>query len=227
MLVLTDPKRILEYLRGRASDRKLRLFACACCRRVEHLLTDERSRRAVDVAERYADGQAGEAEQTAAYREAFAVLHGTIRPPLRGREERVAGLAVGAAADVVAGSELGAAFAPTAGPRRAIGWTAMISAAERAAQCDLLRDVFGDPDWPPSIDPAWRAWQGGIVVALARAAYEERSLPAGTLDSARLAVLADALDEAGCADPALLGHLRGAGPHVRGCFAVDAILEQK
>jgi hypothetical protein len=38
------------------------------------------------------------------------------------------------------------------------------------------------------------------------------------------AVLADMLEEAGCSDPQLLGHLRSPGPHVRGCFAVDALL---
>jgi hypothetical protein len=62
------------------------------------------------------------------------------------------------------------------------------------------------------------------VVALAQAAYEQRELPAGTLDMARLAVLADALEDAGCTDADLLSHLRGPGPHVRGCWAVDLIL---
>jgi hypothetical protein len=62
------------------------------------------------------------------------------------------------------------------------------------------------------------------VTALARAAYEERSLPAGTLDALCLAALSDALEEAGCDDPAVLGHLRGPGPHVRGCHVLDALL---
>jgi hypothetical protein len=44
------------------------------------------------------------------------------------------------------------------------------------------------------------------------------------VDVARLAILADMLEEAGCADAELLGHLRGPGPHVRGCGAVDALL---
>ncbi len=52
-----DPEKLIRFLRGRASDRKLRLFACACCRRVWHLLNDEDIRQAVEVAERYADGE--------------------------------------------------------------------------------------------------------------------------------------------------------------------------
>jgi hypothetical protein len=55
-------------------------------------------------------------------------------------------------------------------------------------------------------------------------AYEERQLPEGTLDSARLAVLADTLEDAGCTHAELLGHLRGPGPHVRGCWAVDLVM---
>jgi hypothetical protein len=53
--------------------------------------------------------------------------------------------------------------------------------------------------------------------------YEERELPSGHLDAARLAVLAGVLEEAGATDPRLLGHLRSPGPHVRGCFALDAL----
>jgi hypothetical protein len=61
-------------------------------------------------------------------------------------------------------------------------------------------------------------------VKLAQAVYDERELPSGHLDAARLAVLADMLEEAGCADAHLLGHLRSAGPHVRGCWAVDVLI---
>ena len=64
------------------------------------------------------------------------------------------------------------------------------------------------------------------MVALAQAAYDERELPAGTLDTTRLAVLADALEEAGCVQADILGHLRGPGPHVRGCWAVDLLLRK-
>jgi hypothetical protein len=88
-----------------------------------------------------------------------------------------------------------------------------------AAAC--LRDLFGPlPFRPVTLD----AWLTPDVAAVARAAYEERSLPAGALDPARLAVLADALEEIGCDNSEVLAHLRGPGPHVRGCWAVDLTL---
>jgi hypothetical protein len=62
------------------------------------------------------------------------------------------------------------------------------------------------------------------VVALAQVIYDERSLPAGTLDNARLAALAGALADAGCTNAGILGHCRSEGPHVRGCWVVDLVL---
>src|ERR1022692_1843024 len=66
-LTCTDPNTLLAYLRGQVSDRKLRLFACACCRRIWHLLDDERCRTAAEVAERYAEGHSTRLELVAAY----------------------------------------------------------------------------------------------------------------------------------------------------------------
>jgi len=62
----SEPLPMLEFVRGQASQRKLRLFACACCRRIGDLLQKSDSRNAVDIAERYADGQATEEERAAA-----------------------------------------------------------------------------------------------------------------------------------------------------------------
>jgi hypothetical protein len=70
-------------------------------------------------------------------------------------------------------------------------------------------------------------WLTATVQALAQAAYNERSLPVGTLDLSRLAVLGDALEEAGCGDDTLLTHLRSPGPHVRGCWALDLVLAKE
>jgi len=86
--------------------------------------------------------------------------------------------------------------------------------SERAAQAILLRDIFGNPFHPVAFDPAWRT---EAVVGLARGAYEDRAFD-------RLPVLADALEDAGCADAAVLAHCRGPGPHVRGCWVVDLVL---
>jgi hypothetical protein len=87
-------------------------------------------------------------------------------------------------------------------------------------QAGLLRDLFGNPFRRPAFK---RRWRTPDVASLTLAAYEERLLPSGELDPLRLAVLADALEEAG-ASGEMAGHLRSAGPHVRGCWALDLIL---
>jgi hypothetical protein len=92
-----------------------------------------------------------------------------------------------------------------------------VAAEEREAQCILLRDIFGNPFRPVTIDPSWLTWNGSTVVKLADAIYEDRAFD-------RLPVLADALEEAGCSDQAILDHCRGPGPHVRGCWVVDLML---
>ncbi len=96
-----------------------------------------------------------------------------------------------------------------------------VNTAEEAAQATLLRCIFGNPFHPlPAIDPALQAWNGGTVVKLAQAIYDDRAFD-------RLPILADALEEAGCDNKAILDHYRGPGPHVRGCWVVDLILGKK
>jgi hypothetical protein len=110
------------------------------------------------------------------------------------------------------------------GVGRAGGDWAAARRAEEAAQAALARDLFGNPFRPLRLSPSLLT---PTVVSLARAPYEERILPLGHLDPMRLAVLADALEEVGCADEGILGHLRSAGPHVRGCFVVDAVMSRE
>jgi hypothetical protein len=93
-------------------------------------------------------------------------------------------------------------------------------AVERRLQCGFVRDIF-NPFRPVTIDPTWLT---PTTVALAEAAYDNRTLPAGTLEPERLAVLADALEEVGCTNADLLNHLRQPGVHVRGCWAVGLLL---
>ncbi len=87
----------------------------------------------------------------------------------------------------------------------------------------LFRDILGNPFASASVDSSWLSWHNGTIQRLAQAIYEDRELPSGHLDIKRLAVLADALEDAGCADQVILGHLRSAGRHVRGCFVIDAL----
>jgi hypothetical protein len=78
-LVTTDPQKMLAHLYRRVGNRKLRLFACACSRQVWGLLTNALSRRAVEVAERYADGEGGVVNLRAASEEAWG-LSGSFDP---------------------------------------------------------------------------------------------------------------------------------------------------
>jgi hypothetical protein len=96
---------------------------------------------------------------------------------------------------------------------------------EREVQGSLLRDIFGSPFRPrPVVAPCVLTWRDGLIVRIAEGVYEHRVLPSGHFDEGRVAVLADALEDAGCQDAEILGHLRGPGPHVRGCYIVDLIL---
>ncbi|MDB5310208.1 MAG: hypothetical protein JWO38_4410 [Gemmataceae bacterium] len=212
-LAATEPAPMLEYLRGKASDRKLRLFAVACCRRIWHLLRHDWSKEAVDVAEMNEDGlvdalvvegRADQAEQAigrvalrsqvdeyAATAAAWAVA---FDPDRRCRAFEPAAVAAGMAA----------------GPG---DWT-LGRDREFTRQCGVLRCLFGNPFRPVVLA---RSWLTPTVVSLAEVIYEGRAFD-------RLPILADALQDAGCDNEDVLGHCRGPGPHARGCFVVDLLL---
>jgi hypothetical protein len=199
-----------------ANVRKAHLFACACVRRIWHLLKDERLRLAVEMGEKLADGAmtAGDVDT------AWCAWVEEDPAFFSGDEAEVAALA---ATGVSArwwfddAQKHAASAAIGVDPR---GLDDRV-AAELAAQVQLLRCVVGNPFRPSPLDPASLT---PTVTALAQAAYAERELPSGHLDAVRLVVLADALEEGGCTDTDLLGHLRDRGPHVRGCWAVDCCL---
>jgi len=202
----TEPESMLKLLRGKVSERKLRLFACACCRRLWRLLEDQRSRDAVMVGERYADEGATADEFSAARRGAIAAAHAVHVPPgsRSGRRLQVAAYIVGWATSD--------------------GWDALKGTGKlvhRELQARLIRCIFGNPFRPVVLDVAWRT---PTVVALATAAYDNRILLANSLSPDHLAVLSDALEDAGCDNDDILSHLRGPGPHVRGCWVIDLLL---
>jgi hypothetical protein len=214
-LACTDPQPMLGFLQGKASDRKLRLFAVACCRRIWNKLTLKPVRQAVETAEHYADGAVTDEELNQAHRKGIVAFTGTLYRNVT----KMAGNAAWAIKMRSMGLAVNTAHAP---PFQIELFDELGKDEFLKAFCPaLLRDIIGNPCRPVALDPAWRT---ATVTALAIAAYEERIMPAGTLDSQRLAILADALEDAGCTDEQILTHLRGPRPHVRGCWALDLLL---
>jgi hypothetical protein len=224
-LACIDPMPMLEFLRDKASERKLRLFACACVRRSWSHLTDERSKRTLGVAEREADGSGSMEALRLAEREAKAAIP-SLSLGFRPSEQAAA-----AGAMAVVNVEASKAA------RLACGWARNVSLALEyekepgdpsilkekvfadwgAEAVALLRCSFGNPFRPVTLDPAWQTPE---VVALAQAVYDLRAFD-------RLPILADALEDAGCKDIDILNHCRQTGEHVRDCWVVDLLLDKK
>jgi hypothetical protein len=199
----TDPDVLAQAARNRLTGRKRRLFGCACCRLAWDHLPDPRSRFAVEVAERLADGLASPEEVVQARETAWAAASDhRFTPPY-------------AAWDLLTQTPT-----PSHIIASILGWHRRGRNPQEAARISaLFRDIVANPFRPPPapLPPFVLACSDGTVVNLARGIYEERAFD-------RLPILADALEEAGCADPALLAHCRSPGPHVNGCWAVDLLL---
>jgi hypothetical protein len=220
-----DPEPMLEFIHGKASERKLRLFACGCCRRVERLLKADVARKALDAAERYADGRIRDGTAQSWHRRTVAAQCSTGYSMGSIPEF----LAYGAVAwSVSVSGKPQAYFAASRGtaeaaatainrPLKSRAWWRAFR-AELSALSALLRDIVGNPfRTPPAIDPGCLQWQGGTVRRMASAIYDGRRF-------AELPILADALEDAGCDHADILSHCRGGGEHARGCFVVDALL---
>jgi hypothetical protein len=220
------------------STRQARLFSVAYCRRVWRLLDSPADRRAVEVAEEVAEKKKRLTDLRAGHEATSITDLGPDPSPVvagggwssvsspewdfcywlwvsPGRR-RVCCVARWASTPTPWGSPDSTANDARVLLSHRIGLEA--AKAEEPAQCGLLRDIVGPPA-RPVIQGAWLSRNGGAVRGLAEASYEERSFD-------RLPTLADALQDAGCRDEALLGHLRGPGPHVKGCWAVDLILSK-
>jgi hypothetical protein len=240
-LACTEPQPMLEFLRGKASDRKLRLFAVACCWRIWNSLKHELFRDAVRKAEQFADGLIPVKAILRAREEAltvFVTLHspedlapaaaisavGIPEPKKSAFEQVLDSLGDNDwwqdefdkgdphAPAVVTARNAACVVAAAAGET----WleTSSVRTAEAQQQASILRDLFGNPFRPVAFDPAWRTPN---VFAVAQSIYAERRF-------ADLPILADALEEAGCASAEVLAHCRAGGEHVKGCWAVDLVL---
>jgi hypothetical protein len=222
-LACTDPTPMLQFLRGKTSDRKMRLFACACVRRIWHLLTDDRNKEALDVTEAYAEGLVPKRHFKRARRRTFQVR--AEQPNLIGPDYwwgrayamgATDALTIGpyeSALDAAQHAAMALAYGDNERSRQDEPFQTFFK-AERSVQASLVHDIFGNPFRPVTVDPVCLTPQ---VIALAQEVYDDRAFN-------RLPDLADALENAGCDNAEILAHCRGSGAHVRGCWAVDLVL---
>jgi hypothetical protein len=220
-LTCTDPQPMLMFLRGNSTDRKGCFFEAACCRRIWHLLRDDRTRAAIEALERYADDATLFLEMVELtdqvdavcnchnsrtykrFQEAdWAVLWATMQP--REDDQSVPTHAASAMAYYCAKNP------------RSKAWNTAWD-VERLAQAALLREIIGNPFRPITINPSWLT---STVLALASGIYGEKAFD-------RMPILADALQDAGCDSEDILTHCRQPGEHVRGCWCVDLLLNKQ
>jgi hypothetical protein len=269
LLHCPEPELMLDMLRRNVSDRRLRLFAVACCRRIWHLVRDERSRRAVDVAEAFADDTATDeqlltAAESAgrAVREAFVLTGESSYHPAWSRPTHEYAHFAACEAALLTTWPYGLTLTVPDGVVEAIrhygGYASAVQASFAAAKavahvshagaqaveaCDsaeahhLRIDIFAALSsertrqlgiWKDLVGPETGylvsheerlRWEHRLIPKLAVAIYEDETFE-------HLPILADALEEAGCSDEEILGHLRGPEPHVRGCWVVDLLLDK-
>lgn len=197
--------------RRKAGRRKLRLFVCACARRVWALIPAEH-REAIELGELLSDGE-NVAKRVAALK-------------ATDREGRLSQRHAAAAALACVGTNIWhAAVTGADAAAMASAWARQESKedmktyrrdkeAEEREQAALLREIVPNPFRAAKLD---RNWLTSDVVALARGIYKEQAFDG-------LPMLADALQDANCDDEDVLGHCRSDGQHVRGCWVVDRVL---
>jgi hypothetical protein len=209
-LAATDPVPMLRFFEGKGSERQLRLFAVACCQHVWPLLDHPPCLPAVDVAARYADGEAARDELAAARRtvdEAFSIKDSYLQSKI---------------ALAVCGEPLWVIPAISGIEQLLTRQYAAHRKSQRAKMgpvptpryTALFRDIFGNLFRPVTFSNEWRT---DTAILLARQMYESR-------DFGAMPILADALQDAGCEEAGILDHCRGPGPHVRGCWVIDLVL---
>jgi hypothetical protein len=211
----TDPVAMLTCTRTLATDRKLRLFAIAWAQRCYRHMEDERSRIAVDVARDFVEGRASKADLTAAFRDANELCEELWRDgPAAGRASRSGRSNRGAQQSITAAVSARTAADPAWNYRQALR-SMRGQAAVVVQYCGLFRCIFGPLAFHSIAITS--SWITATVAEVASAIYQEEAFE-------RLPILADALEEAGCNQQDILGHLRSSAEHVRGCWAVDLLL---
>ena len=244
-LEAAEPAPILEFLQGKASDRKLRLFGVACARRIAHVIPEDlQPQQIVDVNEAYADGLSNGLN-----------LNGALAAAVRSHRQHLLSYELDESSSLTVIESIAISAICALGETMEVAEVTQNSAAamghilfaeqnlseeeesqpvnpqgatvkmlwikkgwknEYTEQSRLLRDIFPNPFRPVAIDPDWRA---SSVISVARNMYDSR-------DFSPMPLLADALQDAGCENEDILNHCRGDGTHVRGCWVVDLILNK-
>ncbi len=221
-LAANRPLKLLRYLQAATdtSDRKLRLFGVACCRRVEEQMSEATLAQVIDGCERLADEFA------------LASLAGLRRTADRVAER--AGLAVTETSATESDREhyeyaiavcqlaeypIQPEHCADSCMQALCGHDDYVAGhGEMLFQADLLRDIIANPFRPVAFSPAWRT---DTTVLLARQMYDAR-------DFSATPIIADALQDAGCDNLDVLNHCRDANVvHVRGCWVVDLVLRNE
>jgi hypothetical protein len=222
-----DPQPMLEYLRAKASNRKLRLFASAWCRhRCPELLqtpqwtgtfsddandSQRQCSNGLEVAEQFADGLSTKAELSSANATALAWANAWGNYDLMLYYQA----ALVAFASCPFNREV-SVLPPRAPYAQGPDGDAALT-RDLGRQADLLREIMGNPFRPVAINTAWLTWNNAAAPKLAQSIYDDRAFD-------RLPLLADALVAAGCTNEDILAHCRSGGEHVRGCWVVDLVL---
>jgi hypothetical protein len=234
--------------RFRVSERKLRLFCCACCRRIFDLIPTDESRQCVVAAERLAEGAIDEALMEEAVRASMAAC------ATWGRQQRDAGApfrnqereAINAVSRVFRTDEQGrggALRAAAAARASDAVWRHLRGERENTTR-EMLAEQYVSERHPVAVT-AYQAESAaqadllrevvgnpfrGAAVDPAWTAWHNgvvASMARTIYEERRFAdlpILADALEDAGCTDAEVLAHCRNDGEHVRGCWVVDLLL---
>lgn len=211
---------MMNWLRRRGTQRQFYLAGCAAVRRFWDQLPDQPYRNLIRLVEQYADGllnpedlrRAHRAAETEAFEDNLELQNQGMRTRRLSKRMAPVFAAVHASmAEAAWEAAISAMEAAQRAEKRATAW---------AEQCAILRDIFGNPFRPaPAVDPSWLAWHEATVPRIAQSLYEQHRFES-------LPILADALEEAGCDNAALLDHCRLPAKHVRGCWLLDSLLQK-
>jgi hypothetical protein len=213
-----DSEDMLDSLRDQVSDRQQRLMVCACVRLFWEDLEDDRSRKAVEVGELYADGRATEEELAAARTNAMAVLtereeeveeeYQDMEEMYPGCDNEVYDLDKDYAHSIAAAAEIAAAIKADPSDCQFVLFPVDSDFDKYAAWAKVLRGILGNP-WRPLPQRQFPA----NIRGLAQECYDGNHSLFG--------LLADYLEEVGEVQAA--AHCRKGG-HVKGCHVLDWVL---